>query len=413
MFDFFTGRLVAVRVVLLATAISLVAVGVVTLYAMGNPADPSPVSQTQGMELYWQRQLIFAAVGVMGFLAANALNYRKLGAASWWIYSITLVLLAVLLLDRFVNIPFVPVIAGTRRWIRFGSGRFSISIQPSEFCKLAYILVMAWYLRFRSNYRSMKTLIGPFALTLVPIALILSEPDLGTVVMLMPVLFAMLYLAGAKARHLLLIIAMAIVCSPFFWYMMRPYQRARISAVLLQSEWLQEKAEENPRLAQVLVGGNFSRSRWQRGWGYHLTRSKFAVASGGMTGYGFARGPFIRYNFLPERQNDFIFAIIAHQWGFLGAIGILLLYAILIWCGVEIALHNTDPFAKLLAAGIVTMFAVEVLVNVSMTLGLMPITGLTLPFVSYGGSSLLVTMTAVGLLNNVGRCRPFTVAKKK
>lgn len=413
MFDFFTGRLVIVRVVLLATAISLVAVGVVTLYAMGNPADPSPVSQTQGMELYWQRQLIFAAVGVMGFLAANALNYRKLGAASWWIYSITLVLLAVLLLDRFVNIPFVPVIAGTRRWIRFGSGRFSISIQPSEFCKLAYILVMAWYLRFRSNYRSMKTLIGPFALTLVPIALILSEPDLGTVVMLMPVLFAMLYLAGAKARHLLLIIAMAIVCSPFFWYMMRPYQRARISAVLLQSEWLQEKAEENPRLAQVLVGGNFSRSRWQRGWGYHLTRSKFAVASGGMTGYGFARGPFIRYNFLPERQNDFIFAIIAHQWGFLGAIGILLLYAILIWCGVEIALHNTDPFAKLLAAGIVTMFAVEVLVNVSMTLGLMPITGLTLPFVSYGGSSLLVTMTAVGLLNNVGRCRPFTVAKKK
>jgi len=413
MFDFFTGRLVAVRVLLLATAISLVAVGVVTLYAMGNPADPSPVSQTQGMELYWQRQLIFAAVGVMGFLAANALNYRKLGAASWWIYSITLVLLAVLLLDRFVNIPFVPVIAGTRRWIRFGSGRFSISIQPSEFCKLAYILVMAWYLRFRSNYRSMKTLIGPFALTLVPIALILSEPDLGTVVMLMPVLFAMLYLAGAKARHLLLIIAMAIVCSPFFWYMMRPYQRARISAVLLQSEWLQEKAEENPRLAQVLVGGNFSRSRWQRGWGYHLTRSKFAVASGGMTGYGFARGPFIRYNFLPERQNDFIFAIIAHQWGFLGAIGILLLYAILIWCGVEIALHNTDPFAKLLAAGIVTMFAVEVLVNVSMTLGLMPITGLTLPFVSYGGSSLLVTMTAVGLLNNVGRCRPFTVAKKK
>jgi cell division protein FtsW (lipid II flippase) len=131
-----------------------------------------------------------------------------------------------------------------------------------------------------------------------------------------------------------------------------------------------------------------------------------------MTGYGFRRGPFVKYNFLPARHNDFIFAIIAHQWGFAGCLGLLGLYALIIGCGLEIAGNNTDPFGRLLAVGIVAMFAVEVIVNVSMTVGLMPITGLTLPLVSYGGSSLLVSMISVGLLNNVGRCRPFTVAKR-
>ncbi len=165
-------------------------------------------------------------------------------------------------------------------------------------------------------------------------------------------------------------------------------------------------------LAKILVGKKFSEKQWKDDWGYHLIRSKYAVASGGTKGYGFRQGPFVKYNFLPYRQNDFIFATIAHQWGFLGCLGLLGLYVIIIGCGLEIAGHNTDPFGRLLAVGIVAMFAVEVIVNVSMTVGLMPITGLTLPFVSYGGSSLLVSMAAVGLLNNVGRCRPFTVARK-
>jgi cell division protein FtsW (lipid II flippase) len=147
-------------------------------------------------------------------------------------------------------------------------------------------------------------------------------------------------------------------------------------------------------------------------WGWHLIRSKYAVASGGAKGYGFRRGPFVKYNFLEARHNDFIFATIAHQWGFWGCLGLLGLCVILIGCGLEIAGNNTDPFGRLLAVGIVAMFAVEIIVNASMTVGLMPITGLTLPLVSYGGSSLLVSMAAVGLLNNVGRCRPFSVAPK-
>jgi cell division protein FtsW (lipid II flippase) len=142
-----------------------------------------------------------------------------------------------------------------------------------------------------------------------------------------------------------------------------------------------------------------------------LERSKNAIASGGATGYGYRQGPFIKYPFLTYRESDFVFASIAHQWGFAGSVGVLLLYALVVLCGLEIASNNTDPFGRLLAIGIVIMFTVEVSVNVGVTLGLMPITGLTLPLVSHGGSSLVVHMMALGLLNNVGRCRPFSLAR--
>jgi rod shape determining protein RodA len=230
---------------------------------------------------------------------------------------------------------------------------------------------------------------------------------------MMPILFTMLFVAGAKVKHLLIIILMALLVSPLLWSKMRTYQRNRISSVVLQNTWVREKAEKYPWLGQVLVGTKFSEKQWKSDWGWHLIRSKYAVASGGLKGYGFRKGPFVKYNFLQERHNDFIFAIIAQQWGFLGCLGLLAIYTIIVICGLEIAVHNSDPFGKLLAFGIVAMFVVEVIINVGMTVGLMPITGLTLPLISYGGSSLVVSMASIGLLNNIGRCRPFTVAPKK
>jgi len=210
-----------------------------------------------------------------------------------------------------------------------------------------------------------------------------------------------------------LILLLAVLVSPFLWSRMHAYQRQRISCVLLQNDWIRAEVIKDETLSRLLAGGRFSERLWRTDWGYHIIRSKFAVASGGVAGSGFGRGPFVKYGFLPERHNDFIFSIIAHQWGFLGSLALFGLYALLVACGLEIAAHNIDPFARLVSIGIVAMFIVQVLVNVGMTLGLMPITGLTLPFVSYGGSSLLVNMIAVGLLNNIGRCRPFTVAPKK
>jgi len=417
MFKFLKGRLIIVRLCLLAAALILVGIGIATIYSVGHPAEPSPATDIGNLSNLWKKQVIFAAVAIVGFVAVNAVNYRRFGAASYWIYALILLLLALLLIGRYVvKLPFVPEINGTHRWIKFNiAGRELPALQPSEFCKLVYVLALAWYLRYRSNYDSLSSLIGPFVLTLLPMVLILLEPDLGTVLLMMPILFTMLFVAGAKVKHLLIIILMAFLVSPLLWHKMKPYQRTRISSVLLQNDWIREKAEQYPTLGNILVGGKFSTKQWKNDWGYHLVRSKYAVASGGInhgTGYGFRAGPFIKYNFLPERHNDFIFAMIAHQWGFWGCLGLLALYIIIVGCGLEIAAHNTNPFGKLLAVGIVAMFVVEVIINVSMTVGLMPITGLTLPLVSYGGSSLLVSMASIGLLNNIGRCRPFSVAPK-
>ncbi len=414
MYNFLQGRLVFVRLCLLTASLALVAVGIVNIYAVGNPAEPSPTGETERLSGYWQKQVVFAAIAAIGYVAINLISYRRLGAVSYWAYGVVLLLLAVLLVSRYiVPLPFVPERNGTHRWIVFELAGWDLpALQPSEICKIAYILALAWYLRYRSNYRSLKVLIGPFALTLLPMILILAEPDLGTVLLMMPILFTMLFVAGAKVRHLLLIVLLAVLVSPLLWGQMDGQRRRRISSVLLQSRWLQDQAEQHPKLGEILVGREFSKKAWKNDWGFHLIRSKFAVASGGKSGYGFRRGPFVKYDFLPERHNDFIFASIAHQWGFYGCVGLLALYAVVVGCGLEIAVHNTDAFARLAAVGIVAMFVVEVLVNVNMTVGLMPITGLTLPLVSYGGSSLLVNSVCIGLLNNIGRSRPFSVAPK-
>jgi cell division protein FtsW (lipid II flippase) len=411
MFDFLQGRLLPVRLTLLVAVLALVAIGILTIYSLGHPAETAP-GQSNKFADQWKKQAQYAIVGFGAFLALNWVNYRRLGAVSGWLYAATLLLLTILLLDKYIDLPFVPVVNNSRRWLRIGlAGRF-VQLQPSEICKLTYVIALAWYLRYRSNYRNLSSLLGPFLLTVLPMILILKEPDLGTVLLIMPVLFMMLFVAGAKGKHLLMVMLLALCVSPLLWNKMDKYQRLRISSVALQSKWLQDKAQHHPWLGKILVGTTFSTQKWESNWGYHLIRSKYAVASGGLTGYGFSKGPFVKNNFLPERHNDFIFAVIAHQWGFVGCMVILGLYVIITICILEIAASNSDPFAKLLAVGIAATFAVEVLVNIGMTLGLMPITGLTLPFVSHGGSSLVVSLASVGLLNNLGRSWPFTVAPK-
>ncbi|MHC4293341.1 MAG: FtsW/RodA/SpoVE family cell cycle protein [Planctomycetota bacterium] len=411
MYNILKGRLTGIRVLLLAGTLGLILLGIATIYAVGNPAESSESALASSNSTLWKKQAVFAVLSVFAFIAVNLVHYRRLGSASYWIYSFVLVLLALLLFSRYaVELPFAPPRQGVHRWIVLHPKL--PRIQPSELCKLAYILALAWYLRYRSNYRSIRALIGPFAVTLLPMILILPEPDLGTVLLLMPTLFVMLFIAGAKVKHLAIIIFLALLVSPLLWTKMNNYQRIRISSVVLQNEWFQEKAAENPKLGNILVGKDFTKKEWESDWGYHLIRSKYAVAAGGLNGQGFRKGAFIKYNFLPERHNDFIFATIAHQWGFLGCVFLIFLYCIILYCGLEIAAHNTDPFGRLLATGIVVMFSLEIVVNICMTLGLMPITGLTLPLVSYGGSSLLVSMASIGILHNVGRRRPFSVARK-
>lgn len=417
MFFFLTGRLVATRTCLLLCVAALVAIGIATLYAIDHPAEPSLSGQVEEASGLYQRQAVFAALGLGAFLAVNAVPYRVFGQFSGWIFASVLALLFYLALARVAGVygralPFASPRNHVYQWITVQiGGRSLTSIQPSEFCKLAYILTLAWYLRYRSNYRNVSSLVGPFLLTLLPVVLILAEPDLGTVALLGTMLYLMLFVAGARGRHLMMILLAGLLVSPFLWLQMSASQRNRVSAVVLQNTWVRQKVEDSPALGRVLAGGPFTTSQWMQNYGYQLERSKNAIASGGGAGYGFRQGPFIKYDFLKYRESDFIFALIAHQWGFLGAVGILLLYSLIGVLGLEIAAHNTDPFGRLLAVGIVIMFTVEVVVNIGVTVGLMPITGLTLPLVSHGGSSLMVHMIAIGLLNNVGRSRPFSLAR--
>ena len=430
-FIIFQGRFFLMRMLMLAAALLLVTIGIITIYAVGHPAPQQPEAQSQGLEApqslpasevapqasnkysnKWKKQLAFAGAGVMCLVLVNLFHYQRLGPVSYGLYTVVLVLLALLLVDRFVNLPFVHERFGIRRWFKLG---FGFMVQPSEFCKVAYILALAWYLRFRSNYREFWGLVGPFALTLLAMVLILLEPDLGTTMLLMPVLFTMLFVAGAKVKHLAFILFLGLAVSPIMWQFMRPYQRMRISSVLLQNNKIMNAAKNNEKLAKILVGDPDNLRTWRGGDGYQLLQAKRAIASGGVTGYGFAKGPYLqnqKHLTLPEADNDMIFAVIAHQFGIIGCGAMLLLYITLIACAIELAWLNTDPFGRLVAVGIAAMFAVQVLVNVGMVLGMMPITGLTLPLVSYGGSSMVANLTAVGLLNNIGRHRPFSVAKK-
>jgi cell division protein FtsW (lipid II flippase) len=240
-------------------------------------------------------------------------------------------------------------------------------------------------------------LVGPFALTIVPMALILVQPDLGTVMQFLPVLFIMLFVAGAKLRHLGLIAVLGLISLPGFYLIMKPHQRARFEAVARQNT-------EDPR--------------WQMNQGYQLRQSKVAIGTGEWTGtlgrHGFPEGllesPQFEYSILPDRHNDFIFAVVAHLGGFVGALVLLGCYAVIAVAGVEIATLTNDPFGRLVAVGVVGLFTTQMLINVGMTLGLMPIAGLTLPLVSYGGSSLITSMVAIGLLINVAQRRPMLIA---
>jgi len=368
------------RLIMILAVITLVLIGLVSIYAT-NPAGQ-----------FARKQLIWITLGIAAFIAVNLIHYQRLGQISYFLFVLTLLLLVVVLLGKHLHITsIVPSIRGASRWINIIPGRSLLRLQPSEIAKLTYIIALAWYLRHRRNYRDLAGLIGPFALTILPMFLILLEPDLGTILLFLPILFTVLFVAGARVKHLLMIILAGLLVSPGFYFVMQDYQRERISVLLKQSS-------DDPY--------------WLRGPGYQLHKSKICIATGQITGSGWEMSPYARYKPVPDQHNDFIFAMIAHQWGFLGSTFILLLYALVILAGIEIAAEQTDPFGRLLAVGICALLTAQMFINIGMTMGLMPVTGMTLPFVSYGGSSLLCNFLALGLLFNVARHRPYQVTRK-
>ncbi|MCA9242710.1 MAG: rod shape-determining protein RodA [Phycisphaerales bacterium] len=335
------------------------------------------------------RQLMYIATGVALMLLAIVISYRRIGQYAYVVYGVNCALLALLLVDRYgiVDFPFIPERRNTFRWIDFGF----FSLQPSEFMKLALVIALAFYLRYRSSYRTWRGLVPPFLLTLFPMALILKQPDLGTLLMLLPLLFAMLFVAGARFRHLVLIVAAGLITMPIFYvFGMKDYQRERVLVVFRQNT-----EDEN----------------WHRKQGYQLRQGFIALGAGGVWGQGYGEGAFLRHRLLPEEHNDFIFALIGNQWGLVGCALVIVAYVVLVIVGLEVVTVTNEPFGRLLAVGAIVMIVAQALLNMLMIVGLAPITGMTLPFVSFGGSSMWANFLALGLLINVAQRRPMLIAK--
>lgn len=326
-----------------------------------------------------ERQIIWLMMAVPLMLGVTVTPSHLLRAISIPGYILSALLLVVTL--------FMSPINGSRRWIPLGLFDF----QPSEPARLAFVLTLASYLMYRENHRTLKGLLPPLILALVPMLLIIKEPDLDTAVLYIPVLYFMLFAAGAKTRHLLMITVMGIACLPILWTQMSAEQQSRLVSVVTQRD------------------GGLAPT----GDGFHLHQSKQVLALGGFWGsLNWEEPPIDDPSAwqLPASRTDFIFVMIGEKLGFPGCVVVMILYATLIWRSLLIARRTQDPFGRLVITGIVTLLSVQTILNTGMTVGLLPITGTTLPLCSYGGSSLLTTYAAIGLIMNVEMNRRYDVA---
>jgi rod shape determining protein RodA len=318
------------------------------------------------------RQAAWLGLALVALVVVIIPNYTWLMRLSWPLYVLGILLL--------IGLFFVPPIRMVHRWYRVAGVLF----QPSEYMKVILILALSRYLMYRENYRRLSGLIGPFFLAFIPLILVVREPDLGTAMVFLPVLFALLYVAGARRKHLIAIILCGLALLPLvYFFVLHDYQRERVVCFINPSN----------HMKNMYAGG------------FQVMNSVCAVGSGGLAGKGWSQGPQNLYGFIPADLTDFIFAVLAEEWGFLGSILLLVLYFIIILCGLGIARSTREPFGRLVAVGVVTMFASQVVINIGMTIQLMPVAGLPLPFMSYGGSSLLSGFIALGLLINIGKNR--------
>jgi rod shape determining protein RodA len=346
--------------VLAIVAISLVVIGSATM------------SDISGDSFYVRRQAMMFLAGFVLMLMIVSTDYTQFYRLSPYLYGLNLILLLVVIfLGREGG--------GAQRWIDL---RF-FNLQPSELAKLIIIISLARHLAGREgNFDHLTSVIPAFLHVVPPIALIFLQPDLGTALVFFAILFGMLFMAGAKVRHLLTyVIVGGAVGIPLLWKVLKDYQKMRLILFI------------NPELDPINDG-------------FQLIQSMIAVGSGGLYGKGlFAQGTQNRLLFLPESHTDLIFSVLAEQAGFIGAMVLLLLYVIMIFRILRIGANAKDTFGMLICIGVASMLLFHILVNIGMTVGMMPVTGLPLPLMSYGGSSMMMNMMAVGLVLSIGMRR--------
>jgi len=358
-----------IDVLMLALVIAIVGMGVTTVYSATYAQTQGPMSP-----LVW-RQALWACGGAVAMLALLALDYRKLERYAYVIYLATLALLVLVPVAGFLS-------GGSRRWIRLGF----FALQPSEIAKLSLIIVLARFFHRDSARESygVKELVLPTVLCAIPAVLTLAQPDLGSAAVMGFVFVSIVLVAGLRARVVLTLAVVALIgiigAGPKIWAHLKPYQQKRILTFL------------NPEADPL-------------GAGYHLIQSKIAVGSGMFWGKGFLHGTQNQLQFLPEQHTDFIFSVFAEEWGFVGCATLALLYAALILRGLQVVARAKDRFGALISFGVVAMIFWQAFVNIAMTTGLLPVVGITLPFFSYGGSSMITLMLGIGLLLNVSMRR--------
>jgi rod shape determining protein RodA len=353
-------------------------VGIIAAIALvGLAAVYSATYTARGPSSLFTKQLIWISIGIVLMFLALIPDYHTVGRYAYVLYAISIVLLVLVMVMGRTGM-------GAQRWLAIGPFAF----QPSELAKLSLTLSLARYFAEdpkRGGYE-LRDLAVPGIMVLVPLVLVLRQPDLGTAIMLMLTSFLIFMLAGIHMRSIViaLIIGATIVSLAFLvppvrhkiWGSLKPYQQNRIKAFIDPSS--------DPR-----------------GSGYHANQSKIAVGSGQITGKGYRKGTQSQMAFLPERHTDFIFAVIAEETGLVGASMVMLLYLGLLLAGVDAAKNAKDRLGVLMAGGVVSMISLYVLINVGMAVGIVPVVGVPLPLVSYGGTSIITTFLALGLLLNI------------
>lgn len=348
---------------LLGVALALVCCGLVMVYS----ASAILAEQSLGNPLYFfKRQFVWALIGLSAMAFFSKFNYNRYRELVLPVFLVTVVLLIAALVS--------PPIAGVRRWVRLGP----IGLQPAEFAKLTSVLFLAYYLdRKRSKLESpLHGLLVPMSVVFVLLGLIGKEPDLGTPSLMFAVMILLIFVGGGKAHY---VIGAGLAAAPVvLWQILSvPYRRARLLSFLTPFENMQ-------------------------GAGYQLAQSLLAVGSGGWFGKGFGASK-LKLMYLPTPHTDFIFPVICEELGLVGALGLLALFTTILVRGVRIAKSAPNLFGTLLAAGITFTICLQAFFNVGMSIGVLPTKGIPLPFISFGGSSLLATLIGVGILLNISR----------
>lgn len=361
----------------LFASLALSLLGVYAIDLGSAPAAPQSAMQLAPLAF---RQLLFVGVGLLAAVMIAAPSARTLRSLSWPALAVCVLLLIFLLL------PFVPTWLvtprnGVRGWIDIGP----VDLQPAELAKIAFVMACAAYLRFSKHHRTLLGLLPSALLTFVPVGLIVLQPDLGTALLFLPAIFAMLIVAGARMKHIAAVVLIGAMAAPASYPFLHQYQKQRIIGLIAQLQGQRGGADDI---------------------NYQAYTAQAVAGSGQMFGYSDSKArAVIRYAQLPERHNDMIFAVLLCRFGFLGALGIIALYGLWLAGALIAAALCKDAFGRLVLVGVSAIMAVQAAVNMAMVLGFMPIVGLTLPFVSYGGSSMVSVWLMTGLVFGIAMRR--------